>query len=94
MHLPIGSFDYNNTRICSGHKISKLEKVMHINQMVRNKIIQQKIKLTYEVPESSGVKSTLYKYKQELKRKHTARERRQISEWRQSYDNIKKTAGK
>ena len=40
-----------------------------------------------------GMKSTPPKNKQELKRKNTARERRQLAEWRKSHERIKNTAG-
>ena len=66
---------------------------MKITRLVGGKENEQQIKFTYEVPNSAGIKSTLTRNKQQLKRKHTAKERRHITDWRKSQDNIKNTAG-
>ena len=84
MGLPSHKFDYNNTRICCAHKVIKKEKTMKITRMVSGKMIEQKIKFQYEIPDSSGVKSTLTKNRQSLTRKNTAKERRQVNEWKES----------
>ena len=93
MGLSHNEFDYNNTRICNIHKRIKLVKSVNITRTVGGKEKEEKIKFTYEVPVSVGMKSTLSKNKQELKRKNTARERRQLAEWRKSHERIKNTAG-
>ena len=56
--------------------------------MVKGKMKKQKIKFAYDVPEPIGVKSTLTKNKQTLKRcQHTAKERRVLREWNECYEN-------
>lgn len=68
-------------------------KIMNVRQMIKNKLKTQKIRFTLEVAESCGIKSTVSKNKQDLKRKNTAKERRNIDEWRQIVDNMREEAG-
>ena len=93
MGLKKEQFSYHNTRICSAHKRVEVEKTMTVQRMVRGAIINKKIKFKYEVPDTSGIKSTLTKNKQSLTRKTTARERRSLSEWSQCYEKIKEKSG-
>ena len=60
MGLSEKDFDYHNTRICSAHKRVMLEKSMDVSCLVKGEMKKQKIKFTYEVPESCDVKSTLF----------------------------------
>ena len=93
MGLKQEQFSYHNTRICSAHKRVEVTKTMTVQRMVRGEIINQKIKFEYDVPDTSGIKSTLTKNKQTLKRKTTARERRSLSEWNQCHNTIKEKSG-
>ena len=80
-------FDYNNTRICNQHKMIKREKIMSVERLVRNKMVNQKIKFTYDVPAPQGMKSTLSLNSQELTRKTTAKQNRYIREWNEGGEN-------
>ena len=66
---------------------------MDICREVKGKEVKQKIKFTYEVPESYGINSTMVKHGQTLTRKRTAKENRIIKEWDQSYETWKNEAG-
>ena len=66
---------------------------MKVIRQVKGKNITQKIKFKYEVPDPSGVKSTLSKNRQELKRKNTAKERRYLNEWDKSRKSLNTNIG-
>ena len=56
----------------------KVDKSMDVCCIVKCHMRKQKITFTLEVPEPVKVKPMLFKNKQELKRKHTVRERKVI----------------
>ena len=86
-------YNYQNTRICSAHKRLELVKTMKVERLIAGEMKSQQIKFTYEAPQPCGIKSTLIKNKQDLKRKNTARERRHLSEWENGYENMKEEVG-